>query len=82
MALTKPPPAWKLIAQSRRMWFTALVIFPTIFASALLAQSFAYSLPLWLEIPILVIFILLFSWVSVGFWTALAGFILLLRGSV
>ncbi len=82
LALTKSPPAWKFTAQSRRMWFTALVIFPTIFASALLAQSFAYSLPLWLEAPILIIFILLFSWVSIGFWTALAGFILLLRGSV
>ena len=30
-----------------------------------------------LEIAILVLFAILFAWVSVGFWTAMAGFLVL-----
>ena len=33
-----------------------------------------------LEIPILVLFAILFGWVSAGFWTAIAGFVVLRRG--
>jgi membrane glycosyltransferase len=34
-----------------------------------------------LEVAILVLFVILFSWVSAGFWTAIMGFVVLLKGS-
>lgn len=74
-------PVWESIARSRRAWLTALIVLPACAAGVLLDQAFAQRLPLWLEIPTLIIFVLLFAWISAGFWTALVGFVLLLRGS-
>ena len=71
---------WEAIGRYRRYWLSAFIILPACSAGLMLAQVLADRLPLWLEIPTLTIFALLFAWISAGFWTALVGFILLMRG--
>ncbi len=71
---------WESYSQSRRRWLTALIILPAAALGMLLQQVLSLSQPLWLEIATLTIFILLFAWISAGFWTALMGFLLLIRG--
>jgi membrane glycosyltransferase len=71
---------WEAIGRYRRYWLSAFIILPACSAGLMLAQVLADRLPLWLEIPTLLIFVLLFAWISAGFWTALVGFILLMRG--
>jgi membrane glycosyltransferase len=57
----------------------ALVNLQEVFAQPLL-QSARQILPYVLQTSILLLFALLFCWVSVGFWTALMGFFQLLKG--
>ena len=45
-----------------------------------LSESARQILPYVVQTSILLLFALLFCWVSVGFWTALMGFFQLLRG--
>ena len=71
---------WEAIGRYRRYWLSAFIILPACSAGLMLAQVLADRLPLWLEIPTLLIFALLFAWISAGFWTALVGFALLMRG--
>ena len=71
---------WEAIGRYRRYWLSAFIILPACSAGLMLAQVLTDRLPLWLEIPTLTIFALLFAWISAGFWTALVGFILLMRG--
>ncbi len=74
------PRYWEVFSQSRRRWLTALIVLPAAGLGLLLQSFLDRFLPLWLEIVTLVIFVLLFAWISAGFWTALVGFLLLLRG--
>ena len=45
-----------------------------------LLQTATQVLPYALQTSILILFGILFCWVSAGFWTAMAGFLVLLRG--
>ncbi len=71
---------WETISRYRRYWLSAFIILPACSAGLMLDQVLADRLPLWLEIPTLIIFSMLFAWISAGFWTALVGFILLMSG--
>ncbi|WP_110687950.1 glucans biosynthesis glucosyltransferase MdoH [Salinicola aestuarinus] len=77
---SRPTPRWQWVASMRR-WVLLVLIFGQ---SILAANQMRTVLPgqgqQWLELTILGLFVLLFAWVSAGFWTALMGFFQLLRG--
>lgn len=68
-------------AATRRRWGLAFLSFgQTYLATDFMTTVLPYQGRQPLEIAILVLFAILFAWVSAGFWTAVAGFVLLLRG--
>src|SRR5690606_27430298 len=79
-----PPPATDARLRRdgtvRRVALLLLTIGQTWIAAAFMTTVLPYQGRQPLEIAILVLFTLLFGWVSAGFWTALAGFFLLLTG--
>jgi len=72
--------AWLRRARRRRALLALLVVVPSVLAGA----AFLGTLPaqVWLpaELALGIFFGALFGWISVGFWTAVFGFGLLLRG--
>ncbi|MCC7079071.1 MAG: glucans biosynthesis glucosyltransferase MdoH [Burkholderiales bacterium] len=64
----------------RRLSLLMLTIGQTWIATDFMTTVLPYQGRQPLEIAILVLFAILFGWVSAGFWTALAGFFLLLTG--
>ena len=65
---------WRETARSRRVILIALILLQTAVATWSLSNTFPYP---WLkgsEIAILGLFAILFSWISLGFWSAVAGF--------
>ncbi|HEV8501894.1 MAG TPA: glucans biosynthesis glucosyltransferase MdoH [Casimicrobiaceae bacterium] len=75
-----PAPALKPVSWYRRIVLAALIIGQTYVATVLMKSVLPYHGQALLEIPILVLFAILFGWVSAGFWTAIAGFLVLWRG--
>ncbi len=71
---------WTRVAHRRRLLLILLVLVPTFIASAFMADVLPYQGRTWLERAIVVVFGVLFGWVSIGFWTALFGFLTLVRG--
>ena len=72
--------ATRITGPLRRLLLTTLVIIGTAAAVRLLASVLAddgLSIP---EIGILVLFALTFAWISMAFWTAIAGFLLHIFG--
>jgi len=68
-------------AATRRRWSLAALTFgPTYLATDFMTTVLPYQGRQPLEIAMLVLFAILFAWVSAGFWTAVAGFFLLLTG--
>ncbi len=59
---------------------SALVVTQTYIAANFMSAVLPYHGTRALEIALLILFTILFAWVSVGFWTAIAGFILLTLG--
>ena len=72
--------SWHRIAAVRRSVLLVLVLAQTYIATAVMVQVLPYHGAKPLEIILLVLFGILIGWVSAGFWTAMAGFLLLLRG--
>jgi membrane glycosyltransferase len=72
--------AWRRRGRRRRAALGFLVVVPSVLAGA----GFLATLPaqVWLpsELALGIFFGALFGWISVGFWTAVFGFALLLRG--
>ena len=66
-----------LIYQLFCMFVGLAVISPIIYC---VLVSFMQLLPYMLQTGILILFAVLFCWVSAGFWTALMGFLQLLIG--
>jgi membrane glycosyltransferase len=67
-------PSWRQAARSRRTALMILIAVQTLAASWSLTNTFPYP---WLkgsEVAIVGMFAILFSWISFGFWTAVAGF--------
>ena len=75
-----PGGRWRQRAAHRRLVLVTLIVVQTLVATDYMALILPYHGRRPLEIGILVLFGVLFAWISAGFWTALAGFWLLSRG--
>jgi membrane glycosyltransferase len=71
---------WVRAAHRRRFLLLLLVLIPTVIASEFMVQVLPYHGATWVETAIVLFFGLLFGWISIGFWTALLGFVVLARG--
>jgi membrane glycosyltransferase len=74
------PRHWHRTGAVRRALLLALVLAQTALAAWSMAAVLPYHGTQPLEVAILALFVLLFGWVSAGFWTALTGFLVLLSG--
>ena len=72
---------WYPAAAWRRTLLLALVVAQTMVATDFMTRVLPYQGRQPLEIVVLVLFAILFAWISGGFWTAIAGFLLRLKGS-
>ena len=79
-----PPPEpaqprwnWQRIAALRRSFLIVLIVGQTYIATDFMAAILPYHGRQPLEIPILILFAILFGWISAGFWTAIAGYLVL-----
>jgi len=68
------------VAKRRRRLFAILVIASTALATYLMSLIIYFRSGALLGYLMLFAFAVLFAWISVGFWTALVGFISVLRG--
>jgi len=71
---------WGRTAAVRRVVLLALVLLQAVAASMAMAEILPYKARQPLEMATLALFAILFAWISAGFWTAIAGWILLMRG--
>ncbi|HEV7491287.1 MAG TPA: glucans biosynthesis glucosyltransferase MdoH [Rhodanobacteraceae bacterium] len=71
---------WRFAAALRRLVLLFLVFAQTVLATDFMAGVLPYHGRQPLELGILALFAILILWVSAGFWTAMAGFVLQLRG--
>jgi membrane glycosyltransferase len=76
----KKQPAWRVSGSRRRLVLLIAVSMQTIVATHYMKAVLPYQGTQWLEVAILMLFALLFLWVSAGFWTAMMGFLQLLIG--
>ena len=79
----RPAEGWRLRATAaiRRLLLTALVLGQTgVFAYGMVNNVLPYHGAQPLELAILSLSSFLFAWVSLGFWTALSGVLLLVFG--
>src|SRR5262245_6098191 len=72
---------WARAGRRRRLLLVLLVAIPAVIASNFMLEVLPYQGRTPLELLIALLFGTLFGWISVGFWTAFAGFALLLRGT-
>src|SRR6185369_5679471 len=72
---------WQRAALRRRWLLAVLMLIQTGAAAWSLAKIFPYASMNGLEFAILALFSILFSWISFGFWTAVAGFLVLWKGA-
>lgn len=71
---------WIRIAAWRRVLLLSLIIVPTAIACRTMAAVLPSGGGAPLEVVLLILFSILFAWISVGFWTAFLGFVLLMKG--
>ncbi|QAU35470.1 glucans biosynthesis glucosyltransferase MdoH [Janthinobacterium sp. 17J80-10] len=71
---------WQHAGNLRRLTLLSLMLLQTALATMSMARVLPYQGEQPLEMVALALFALLFCWVSAGFWTALAGFLVLWRG--
>jgi membrane glycosyltransferase len=72
--------SWQLAGTVRRTALGIAIALQTWIATQFMASVLPYHGGQLVEIGVLVLFAVLFSWVSAGFWMAIMGFLLLLRG--
>ncbi len=75
-----PRKRWFHVANRRRLVLLTLALAQAWLATALMSEVLPYHGRHVLEMAILVLFAILFTWVSLGFWTAMAGLFVLLGG--
>ena len=73
------PASWQKTARYRRVLLLFLLISSTTVATGFMADALPLKGGSVLEFSIVVLFGALFAWISIGFWTALVGFFILLR---
>ncbi len=71
---------WTLQAALRRTLLLSLTLGQTALAVYFMLAVLPYHGAHWLEIILLAVYAILFGWISAGFWTALLGFYVLIRG--
>lgn len=71
---------WRGVAARRRRWLAAIVVAQSAAASLLLWYGLPTTNPGVIEVSLTLLFALLFTWISVGFWMAVAGFLIRRRG--
>ncbi len=76
-ARADPAAHWRRRAARRRLLLLALIVGQTIVATDYMTLVLPYHGRQPLEIAVLALFAVLFGWISAGFWTAIAGFVLL-----
>jgi len=76
--LGKPP--WRHAGRARRLLLLALVLAQTWVATSFMTAVLPYHGAHKLELALLVLFAVLFAWISAGFWTAMMGFWVLISG--
>jgi len=62
----------------RRMLLLSLVLIPATIASQFMREVLPYGGRTWLELAIIIVFGVLFGWISIGLWTSALGFVSLL----
>ncbi len=75
-----PPPGKRASGGVRRLVLLFLMLGQTALATFYMSRVLPYQGTTMLEMALLALFALLFCWVSAGFWTAMTGFFLLMRG--
>ena len=70
---------WRKIASRRRFLLLALVLTPALLAASVMGSLLPHRGSTLLEATIIFVYCILFIWISLGFWTALAGFWTLLK---
>mgnify|MGYP001168323660 CR=1 FL=1 len=70
---------WCRTASYRRIVLAILVIVPALLAGPVFATLLPHKGNSVLEVALVTVFALLFAWISVGFWTAMLGFLTLIR---
>lgn len=70
---------WERTGARRRLALLALIIIPSIFAADIMHSLLPARSGALLNGIITALFALLFGWISVGFWSAVAGLVILLR---
>ncbi|HEX7635943.1 MAG TPA: glycosyltransferase, partial [Noviherbaspirillum sp.] len=76
-----PRGIWQHNGNIRRLVLLLLMLAQTAFATSFMRQILPYQGTTLVEAAMLALFALLFCWVSAGFWTAMAGFLVLVRGT-
>lgn len=71
--------AWVRAGRLRRALLGFLVLIPSVIAGAFMLEVLPYQGHTLLESAIALLFAGLFGWISVGFWTAVFGFLVLIR---
>ncbi|TFE72064.1 glucans biosynthesis glucosyltransferase MdoH [Methylacidiphilum caldifontis] len=71
--------SWQQVALKRRLLLLILVIFPTLIATEFMANILPNKGSNPLELIIVLLFGILFGWISVGLWTAVVGFFQLVK---
>ncbi|MGN6702423.1 MAG: glucans biosynthesis glucosyltransferase MdoH, partial [Burkholderiaceae bacterium] len=72
---------WQHNGNVRRLVLLVLMLAQTAMATWFMGRVLPYQGTRPLEMATMALFAILFCWVSAGFWTAMAGFLVLLRGS-
>jgi hypothetical protein len=72
--------AWRRAARLRRLFLAVAAIGQTGVATYYFSRVLPYHGATVVELGLLVLFALLFLWISVGFWVAVTGFVLRVRG--
>jgi membrane glycosyltransferase len=75
-----PRAPWHAVAARRRGLLLLLIAAQSALAAYFMAGVLPYNGREPLEAALLVVFTILFAWVSAGFWTAIAGFLVLAAG--
>ncbi|HUP91070.1 MAG TPA: glucans biosynthesis glucosyltransferase MdoH [Solimonas sp.] len=83
-ALRDEPPLrrapWRTAGRNRRLLLLGLTLAQTCIATYFMVAILPFHGTHALELAMLAVYAILFAWISAGFWTALMGFWVLLRG--
>lgn len=73
-------PVWEKAGGRRRLLLLALIILPSLLAARTMYFLLPHKGSGSLELAMAVLFAVLFAWISVGFWSAAAGMLVMARG--